>query len=260
MTALITGARGTLGSALSAHLSSKGHTVVAWDRQKVPLTSYEAMEAYLKEVRPDVLYHLAVPSRPTGLDNESWMVNYQWTSELAWLTRTLNIRFVYTSTVMVFSNQAKGPFGPQANADAGEGYGYEKRVAEERVQYQNPSSRIIRLGWQIGEGTGTNNMVDWLDARMRSEGLVTCSTQWLPACSYLADTVEILAGLPDLEPGLYHFDSNEKWSFYQIAFALNQVHGKRWKIIASDNFVYDQRMIDERLPRRSLAARLKGLK
>jgi dTDP-4-dehydrorhamnose reductase len=260
MKAVITGANGTIGSKLKSHLEEQGHTVVGWNRQEVPINDYWAMENFLKAESPDVVYHLAIPSNPTGHENESWMVNYQWTSELAWISKVLGISFIFSSTVMVFTNNAKGPFRPDMSPDAVEGYGYEKRMAEERVFYQNPGARIVRLGWQIGDAPGSNNMVDFLDTRMKSDGLVSASTEWLPACSFLEDTVQVLAQLPDMDPGLYHFDSNEKWTFYQIAFALNTLQGKKWKIVPSENFVYDQRMEDERLPRFSLKDRLKSLK
>jgi len=260
MKVLITGLSGTIGTQLRAKLEESGNQVIGWDRKNVPYTNYYAMESYLKEVRPQVLYHLAVPSKPTGMENESWLVNYQWTSELAWLCRTLNIQFIFISTVMVFSNQAKGPFTPESRADASEGYGYEKRLAEERVFYQNPGATVIRLGWQISDNAGSNNMVDFIENRIKNDGLVSCSTLWYPACSYLSDTVEVLEWVQKQAPGLYLFDSNEKWSFYQIAFALNQIHGKKWKIVPGDNFVYDQRMVDGRLPKYSLSTHLKTLK
>lgn len=260
MKIMVTGSHGTIGSALVKYLTEKGHEVEGWDRKKVGFMDYWAMENYLKEHKVQALYHLAVPSQPSGLTNESWLVNYQWTSELAWITKVLQIDFIFISTVMVFSSSKTGPFSIQAKADAGDGYGMEKRLAEDRVFYQNPKAKVIRLGWQIGSGPGTNTMVDFIETKMKSEGLVACSTQWLPACSFLEDTVQVLESLLQKAPGLYHFDSNEKWNFYQIVFALNQLHGKKWRITATDNFVFDQRMVDERLPKHSLKDRLKGLK
>jgi len=127
MKVIITGMSGTVGSALAEHLRSQNHQVLGWNRTLVPINDYWAMENFLREEKPDALYHLAVPSIPTGMENESWMVNYQWTSELAWLTKVLNITYIFTSSVMVYTNQAHGPFTPESPADAFEGYGYEKR-------------------------------------------------------------------------------------------------------------------------------------
>lgn len=260
MNIVVTGSRGTLGSAFVPLLRSQGHKVIPWDRAAVAITDYWAMETFLRGSGAEAVFHLAVPSQLTGMPNESWTVNYQWTSELAWLARELGLIFVYVSTVMVFSPQKQGPFTFDTVPDAGDGYGMEKRLAEERVFHQNPASRVLRLGWQIGGPAGSNNMVDFLDAEAARNGLVSCSTQWLPACSFLEDSAAVLAGLLDQSPGLYQFDSNRRWSFYQIAFALAKQLGKPWKVTATDSFVFDQRMVDHRMPDISLKTRLTSLK
>jgi dTDP-4-dehydrorhamnose reductase len=54
-------------------------------------------------------------------------------------------------------------------------------------------------------------------------------------------------------------DSNERWSFYEIATALNKQHGNHWRVRATSDFVYDQRMIDPRVNAPPLKARLKTL-
>ena len=132
MKALITGASGTLGTALCKHLQNQAIEVVAWDRKTVPIHDYQTMEAFVRSVQPDLLFHLATNSKPSGRPNEDWQVNYEWTSELAWISRQLQIRFIFTSSVMVFTDDAKGPFTLESIPDAKEGYGYQKLQAEHR--------------------------------------------------------------------------------------------------------------------------------
>ncbi len=259
MKALITGIHGTVGSALAAHLTQQGHRVSGWDRAAVPIDQYQAMEDFVRAEKPDVLFHLAIASRATGKPNESWLVNYDWTSELAWITRTLGIRFIFTSSAMVFSDNAKGPFTLESKPDAPEGYGYEKRMAEQRVFQQNPDAVVTRLGWQIGEKAGSNNMIDFFEKQSKERGKVGASRKWYPACSFLPDTASALAWLAAALPGLYQIDSNKNWTFYEIACALSEKHGGRWKIEPNDDFVFDQRLIDPRVPIPPLQARLPGL-
>jgi len=259
MRAILTGASGTVGSRLSEHLKQQGFDVIAWDRQRVPVDDYWAMERFIREAAPDVLFHLATASQPTGRANESWLVNYEWTSELAWICRTLGVRFVFTSTTLVFTNDAKGPFTVDSKPDAREGYGYEKLRAEERVFAQNPEARVARLGWQIGGQPTGNNMLAFLEGKMREEGRVEASTRWYPACSLLGDTVRELHRLAFSEPGLYLLDSNERWTFFEIASALNALHGNRWRVEPSEHFVFDQRMQDAKTKLPSLKARLTTL-
>lgn len=258
--AIITGASGAVGTALQQRLAMDGATVVAWDRQAQPIDDYSTMEAFVRQEAPDVLFHLATASQPTGRDNEGWLVNYEWTSELAWVTRTLGVRFVFTSSVMVFTNDNRGPFTVDSRTDALDDYGYEKRMAERRACYQNPDAVVARLGWQIGTAAGSNNMIDFLESQQAEHGEIRASRRWYPACSFLADTADALVRLSTSAGGLYLLDSNPRWTFYQIASALNAQHGDRWQVRPTSDFVYDQRMIDPRVGLPPLDARLPALR
>jgi dTDP-4-dehydrorhamnose reductase len=258
MRVLITGATGTVGRALEARLLADGVEVVRWDRAAVPIDDYAVMERFVRDSGVTSLFHLAIASHSTGRANESWAVNYEWTSELAWICRMLDVRFLFASTAMVFSDRAVGPFTRSSSPDAAEGYGYEKRMAEARVFHQNPRATVFRLGWQLGEH-GDNTMQRNFDRQMAELGEVRASTRWFPACSFVDDTVQALAGLATAEPGLYMIDGNERWTFFEIASALAHGHETRWNVVASEDFVYDQRLRDERIQLPSLRSRLPTL-
>ena len=265
MRALITGARGTVGRALEAHLVAAGGSAVRWDRGAVAIDDYAAMEAFVKGSGAEVLFHLAIASQPTGRADEGWAVNYQWTSELAWICRVLGIRFVFTSTAMVFSDAAKGPFTLDSAPDASEGYGHQKLRAEERVRYQNPQATIARLGWQLGplgarEAGGDNTMQRFFERNIAEHGEIRASTRWFPACSFVDDTAAALARLAAEPPGLYMLDSNRRWTFFEIAGAVAAAEHRAWKIVATEDFVYDQRLLDPRVELPPLSARLPTLR
>lgn len=260
MKVMLTGAHGTLGQALTDCLNQQGGTVIPWDRTQTPIDDYQAMETFVHTHHPDALIHLAVPSQPTGRDNEAWLVHQHWTGELAWICRELELQFLFVSTVMVYGDRAKGPFTLNSRPEASEGYGYDKLKAEERVFYQNPDGIVARLGWQIGERAGSNNMIDWFDQQMQAKGEIRVSRRWQPACSFLSDTVKVLLDLVQKPGGLYLVDSNRGWTFDQIAHALNELHGNPWKIASEDGFAQDQRMIDERVKIPPLSQRLPTLK
>lgn len=248
MRALVTGAGGTVGSVLCRRLRAHGHQATPWDRTAVEPDDYIAMEAYVRAAKPDVLFHLAIASESTGRPNEGWLIGEHWPSELAWIARQHQIRFVFASTVMVFTDDAEGPFTPATEPDATEGYGGQKRRAEARVRHQCPDAVIARLGWQIGEmGEGGNHMLAHLERQHATEGHIAASTRWLPACSFLPDTADALIRLATAPAGTYGLDSNRGWSYHTIVRALNARHGVRWTVEATDDFVYDQRMQDPRI-------------
>jgi dTDP-4-dehydrorhamnose reductase len=257
--AIVTGSTGTVGTALAHALRAAGGEVVPWDRRVVPIDDYAAMRAFVGDTRPDALFHLAAASQPTqphGAHEESWAVNYTWTSELAWLTRELDVAFVFTSTVMVFTDATPGPYTVGSRPDATHDYGMQKRRAEQRAFEQNPAARIARLGWQIGADPSGNHMAAWLAQR----GTVQASLRWLPACSLLDDTARALLRIACMRPGLYHVDANEGWSFHDIACALRARHDADWIIEPAWDHVHDQRLLDPRLRLPPLAERLPALR
>lgn len=259
MKILVTGLGGTVGRALAAELWAGGHAVIGWDRAAVPIDRYAAMDAFVAATAPDAIVNLAIASRPTGRDRESWLVNHDWPSELAWICRQRELRFVHASTAMVFSAAAVGPFTVDSVPDASEGYGLEKRLAEARVFHQNPRAIVVRLGWQIGDAAGSNNMIDYLDRQARERGRVAASARWRPACSFLPDTAAALARLLTAAPGIYQIDGNERHTMLDIARALSALHGGRWEIEPAEEPAQDQRLIDPRPGVAPIARRLPAL-
>jgi dTDP-4-dehydrorhamnose reductase len=244
-------------------MRQQGIDVIPWDRSRTPIDDYYAMKAFLQSTQPDALFHLAIASQPTGVENEGWLVNYHWTGELAWLARQLGFKLVYTSTVMVWSDETQGPLTPQTppiDDGAYESYGITKLRAEHRTREQNPQAIIARLGWQIGSTVGTNNMFDHITRTVEREGKIKASTEWLPSCSMLHDTAEALLTLTAKPAGTYLLNSNTQWSYYDIVRALNARHEAGWEVVPTEDFDFDQRMLDERVPMPPLEDSLPELK
>lgn len=256
MKALITGSHGTLGKVLTETLNSEHIETIGWNRSEIDPTDVVRGEHYVEEIRPDFIFHLATDSHPSGTDNEAWKINVEWSENLARWSHRMKIPMVYTGSVMVFTDNATGPFRIDSIPDATEGYGFFKRSAEEHILRANPKAVVARIGWQIGRDDGSNNMVAHLAERMRDGGLIHAGTKWLPACSFLEDTVPELIRLAREGSGLYQIDSNRKWNFYQIVRALDEMLNAGWEIIPTEDFIYDQRMIDDRVRIPALSSRL----
>ncbi|HLF91374.1 MAG TPA: hypothetical protein VI451_20690 [Anaerolineales bacterium] len=60
--ALITDSSGGLGIALTHHLQAQNIPTIPWDRGAVPLDDEGRIRAFLQEISPDVLFHLATAS------------------------------------------------------------------------------------------------------------------------------------------------------------------------------------------------------
>lgn len=248
-----------MGCALAAEAGRRGWSVAGWDRHACPPDAPDRMDDYVAAVAPDAILHAAVPSTGTGRPDEGRLVNVEWTTALARIAMTRRLDFTYVSSVMVFTDKAAGPFDPWSQPDAPEGYGFEKRQGERTALHTHPGARVVRLGWQIGDRPEGNNMIAFFAQKMREQGRITASRRWYPACSFLADTAAAMCDSFALPPGLYQVNGNTQWTFFDIATALNRLHGGSWVVEATDDFVYDQRMRDPRLATAPLNQRLPGL-
>ncbi len=256
---LVTGGNGTLGTALRAEAARRGAAFTAWDRAVCPPDDAAGPASYLDRVAPDALIHAAAPSTGTGRTDEGQLVNIAWTGRLARAAADRGIPFLYVSTVMVYTDHAKGPFTPESAPDATDGYGGEKRRGERAALAANPDARVVRIGWQIGDKAGGNNMLSFFDEKMRNDGVIRASARWYPATSFLPDTAAALLDILAMTGGVYLVNSNPGWTFHEIACALSALHGNPWRIEPVEDFVYDQRMFDPRVTIAPLSARLTTL-
>ena len=263
--ALVTGAHGTLGAVLMERLREAGAQPVAWDRARVGVQDYAVMEAFARQVQPQVIFHLAIPSQPDpGGQDQGWQVHVRWTHELAWIARVIGARFVFASTAMVYSSGQPGPLWPSTTPDATRGYGLQKLQAEQVTRAQNPDAVIARLGWQISrvqQPWPGNTMIAQLQAQHERGEPILASARWRPACSFLEDSADALLELSRAEAGIYHVDSNAAGhSFEQIARALSARFELGWRVQPTSEPEQDQRLLDGRLSLPALAQRLPALR
>ncbi|MEM9997261.1 MAG: sugar nucleotide-binding protein [Bacteroidota bacterium] len=280
MNTLLTGANGTVGQALATRLRHQGAAVTPWNRHTAPPLDLDAQARLFDAVRPDAVFHLAIAAQPTGRENEGHVVNVAWPEAIARMCAERGVALVFTSTAMVFEDGPSGPFRPDTTPTAQGGYGGQKREAEDVVHAANPDARIVRLGWQIAAALGEdaasksqhnvaggNHMGANLAARAARGEVIGASTRWAPACSFLPDTAAALVNALDLPPGTYMADANGTQtasratgvSFYDLVCALRDHYGADWHVESNEDFVFDQRMVDPRLPVAPLSARLPTL-
>jgi dTDP-4-dehydrorhamnose reductase len=172
----------------------------------------------------------------------------QWAEDMARVCAGEGIRFLYVSSASVYGTQQQGPFTVDDTPEPGDDYGRYKLECEQRVRAANDRAIIVRIGWQMALRRGGNNMVEHLAQKQAEHGHIAASTAWFPACSFLPDTARVLADVLEQPPGLYLLDGNPGWNFRDIAAALNAAMGGPWEVRASEDFRWNNRMLDPRLP------------
>ncbi len=240
---IVTGMHGTVAPVLAAVLAAQGDEVVPWDRERVPVDDPAAGRRFLTGA--DVVFHLATGS-------------VEWAETIARICAAEGIGLLYASSVAVFSSAQAGPFGVERKPEPTDDYGRYKLACEERILAACPDARVARLGWQIGDVRGSNNMIEFLWRAAETEGRIVAATTWIPSCAFLADTAEALRRLATgpFAGGVHHLEGNPGLSFHEIAERLRRRHQAPWRIVAGDEPVWDQRLSDERISVASIAGRL----
>jgi dTDP-4-dehydrorhamnose reductase len=242
--ALVTGMNGTVAPVLAARLERAGYEAVAWDRARTPPADADAVRAFVARVAPALVVHAA-------------MGDPAWAGTLADACAHGSIRFVFTSTVSVFSGRGGAPYRPDTVPDATDEYGRYKIECERRIARVCPDALVARIGWQIGSAPGGNNMLTYFAEANARDGEVRASERWFPACSFLEDTAEALVDLVGRgATGTFHVDGNRRLSLFEIATRLDRLHGRPWTVVPSEEPVLDYRMEDERVRVRPIEERL----
>lgn len=226
---------GTVAPAVARRLQADNHVVNAWDRTAVPVDALAQHEAFIDGVKPDWVFHMAMGSP-------------DWAANMAAICHKRGIRFLFTGSVSVFDGQKSGPFARSHVPDATDDYGRYKAECERKVRDANPDAIIARLGWQIGDAAGSNNMIDFLTKQQKEKGHVEAGNGWIPSCAFLTDTADAIYTLIQKFPGgLYQLEGNPGWHFYKIVSCLNKLHGNLWRVVEKDEPHRDNRMLEDRI-------------
>lgn len=244
MKAIITGMNGTVAPALARRVAEQGLEVVPWDRTREPIGSERAVRAFIERERPMWVCHVA-----TG--------PIEWAEWIARACAPLGSRLLWTGSASVFSERTPAPIPPDAPADATDDYGRYKAECEQRILGANPDAVVARLGWQIGDAPGSNNMVDYF-TREAEKGAIRASTRWVPSCAMLNDTaVALVALMARAEPGVFHLEGNSAGlSMFDLATRINHAQRRNWTIEPTDEPHRDNRMHDPRVRMAQVSDRL----
>ncbi len=246
MKIILTGMNGTVAPVVGQWLTDQKHVVIPWNRSVVPTDDEDAMRDFIRTVHPHAFLHIATGSP-------------DWAAAVARICAKHHIKFLFTSSVSVFSGSQAGPLTPNMEPDANDEYGRYKLACEHCVRAACPEAIIVRLGWQIGSAPGSNTMIDYLHRAETEQGRIEGSSRWRPSCSFLQDTAASLGQVLLHQPaGLYHCEGNPGLTFHEIATGLNRLLGNPWHIVPGETPVYENLMLDPRVPVRSIASRLPG--
>jgi dTDP-4-dehydrorhamnose reductase len=132
MRALVIGASGHLGSALTEHLAASAD-VTATTRAELDVRDHRAVEAMVRRVRPDAVVNCSAYTDVDGAENEpieALEVNAFAVKRLAAASRAAGAVFVHYSTDFVFDGTSDRPYSEDDEPNPRSTYACSKLVGE----------------------------------------------------------------------------------------------------------------------------------
>ncbi|MEU6913226.1 dTDP-4-dehydrorhamnose reductase [Streptomyces olindensis] len=227
---LITGAGGMLGRDVVDELTRRGETVAGLDRAALDITRPEAVEAAVREHRPDLVVNCAAYTAVDDAETDearALEINGDGPRLLARACAAHGARMVHVSTDYVFDGEARtAPYPEDHPTGPRTAYGRTKLAGERAVLEELPgASAIVRTAWLYGvHGANFVRTMIGLESRRDTVDVVD-DQRGQPTWS--ADVAERIADLgPRLGPdahGVFHATSSGEATWYELArevFAL----------------------------------------
>jgi dTDP-4-dehydrorhamnose reductase len=247
MRILVTGSAGMLGSALVPSLIAQGHTLVVSDinlanpqpwgadgptLEHLDVRDHDEVAAAVRLHEPDFVAHLAAETSLEVCENDpdgAWATNAIGTKNVALAVRRSGIEMAYISTAGVFDGLKEGFYDEFDEPNPINVYGASKFRGEKIVEQLVPEHYIVRAGWMVGGGPGTDHkfislMIDQLDAGATSLRAVADK---LGTPTYVRDFAACFGQLiTSGSYGLYHMTGTGGGSRYDVAKEILRVLGR----------------------------------
>jgi dTDP-4-dehydrorhamnose reductase len=219
---LITGGGGQLGRALIA-LAPEGATVRSARHGQLDIADPQAVDAALRDFRPDVLINAAGFTRVDDAETEreaAERANATGPAVLAAACRGLGAWLVQVSTDYVFDGAQSRPYPPAAPTHPLSVYGTTKLAGERAVSRELPShSTVVRTSW-LYAAHGRNFLTTMLRL-MSSRPQLTVVSDQIGTPTSVTSLARVVWGFTvQRAPGLYHWCDSGVASWYDFAVAI----------------------------------------
>lgn len=205
---LITGAGGQLGYDVKRELLNRGVAeadIAAPHLAELDITDTEAVENYVENFRPDVIFHCAAYTNVDGAENDEAAcrkVNVDGTSNLVKAAEQVDAKIIYISTDYVFDGENPEPYEVDGATDPQSIYGQTKYEGELAVR-EYLKHFIVRTAWVFGIN-GRNFVKTMLSVAKGREEVSVVDDQF-GSPTYTVDLAKFLVDLSESDKyGTYH--------------------------------------------------------
>ena len=205
---MITGAGGQLGFDVKRELWGRGveeADIAAPRSSELDIANAQAVENYVENFRPDVIFHCAAYTNVDGAESDQeacQKVNVDGTKNLVEAAQKCGAKIVYISTDYVFEGENPEPYEVDDKTDPQSVYGRTKRDGELTVQ-SYPKHFIVRIAWVFG--VNGKNFVKTMLKVGKDRAEVSVVDDQIGSPTYTVDLAKFLVDLAESDKyGTYH--------------------------------------------------------
>lgn len=248
---VVTGAAGQLGREL-AEIAAKGATAgnkerwlftaarEDWAQRRLSgldITDRDAAEAFLRDVRADVLVNCAAYTDVERAEQDSeaaYLVNAEAPAWLAEICRKLSVFMIHVSTDYVFDGRISRPYREDDIAAPLSVYGASKLQGERAVAEILDGYMVLRTAWLYSR-FGRNFVTKMLDL-FATKDCVRVVNDQVGTPTNAADLAGfIYSVIKDRSyrkhPGLYHYTDEGVCSWYDFAKAVSDLSDRQCRVL-----------------------------
>jgi dTDP-4-dehydrorhamnose reductase len=231
---LVTGANGQLGSEIRfISGQSEIFTFYFTDIDSLDITDIQAVDKYMKEVRPDFVVNCAAYTAVDKAEQDkeaAWLLNAVAPGILAESCRRFSVKLIHISTDYVFDGTNHRPYTEDDPVRPLGNYGITKLEGERRCQSLTDPV-IIRTSWLYS--SFGNNFVKTMIRLARDRDKLGVVFDQVGTPTYARDLARAIIKIlhfsvsePDSwKPGIYHYSSEGVCSWYDFAIAIHRFAG-----------------------------------
>lgn len=220
MRAMITGAGGLVGRAVTQHWSQAGDQVIGLDHAALDISDEQEVRRIIDRDRPEVLINCAAWTDVDGCETDperAQAANGRGPELLALACRRVGALMITISTDYVFDGTKDGFYNQRDQPNPQSAYAVSKLEGERRAQIAWARTIVVRSGYIFGPG-GTNFLSSIVPLAQRGERLRAINDMF-GTPTYSHDLARRLRQVAQFDlPGTYHaVNSGDGASFQDFA-------------------------------------------
>ena len=229
---LVTGSNGQLGFDVIKELQKRKLEYVGSVRSDFDITSYDEVEGYILNLKPECIIHCAAYTAVDKAEDEKeicYKINVLGTENIAKACKKVNAKMIYISSDYVFDGSGNMPHQINEAENPLSVYGKSKYKGELKVKEYLDKYFIVRTSWVFG--TNGNNFVKTMLRLGNERSSINVVSDQIGSPTYTVDLAKLLCDMALSEKyGTYHGTNEGFCSWAQFAEKIMKIANLDCKI------------------------------